>query len=270
LQKLLAQAGLGSRRQVEEWIRAERISVNGVTAVLGSRATNADDIRLDGRKLRLAQATETASLYLCHRSPGVPLLGEMSERLPRRAGRRFVAVSPMPRIDGGLELLTSDGELAAQLQRAVRHVESEFRVRVRGELQTSQLAAIMSGERDAGPALRVSQCAPVQTDETDATNRWYALKAQGASGKDIRQVVERSAAIVSRIERVQLGGIELPRDLPRGQHRVLDPAAALQKMLPPNAAELLRVETAPRDPARRRAQQPQKGRRESRRLRQRI
>src|SRR5688572_26407078 len=139
LQKFLAQRGLGSRRVIEEWIRAARISVNGRKAELGVRVTHQDDIKLDGRPIR-TRAVATEQVFIFNRSPGDPLReadGERAaliDRLPRTAGRRFVAVSPMPGIDGGLEVVTSDGQLAAKLQRSVHRQPCEFSVRVKGLL----------------------------------------------------------------------------------------------------------------------------------------
>ena len=123
LQKYLAQRGLASRRGVEEWIRAQRLTVNGRIAELGQKVTAADDIRLDGRPIK-TRAAAAAQVFIFNRSPGDPLRestaerAALIERLPRTAGRRFIAVSPMPGVDGGLELVTSDGALAAKLQRA--------------------------------------------------------------------------------------------------------------------------------------------------------
>src|SRR5688572_18456765 len=124
LQKFLAQRGLGSRRAIEEWIRAQRLTVNGRIAELGLKVTADDDIRLDGRPIR-ARAAAAAQVFVFNRSPGDPLReadgtrAALIERLPKSAGKRFSAVSPMPGIDGGLELVTSDGGLATKLQRAV-------------------------------------------------------------------------------------------------------------------------------------------------------
>ena len=113
-----------------------------------------------------------ARVFLCHRSPGEPLRtpeGEpaegaplprpgLLERLPRRAGRRFMSISPMPRVDGGLELVTSDGALAERLQRGVHALTSEFSVRVRGELTDAQLQGILSGALDSGAHVAVQRC----------------------------------------------------------------------------------------------------------------
>ena len=138
------------------------LTINGAVATLGARVGAGDELRLDGRAVH-AHAPAGVRAFLCHRSPGEPL-GEpigaaapapgertaMLGRLPRRLGRRFIAVSPMPRPDGGLELVTSDGELAAQLQRGVHAFSSEFGVRVRGELSDTQLQGILGGALDSG------------------------------------------------------------------------------------------------------------------------
>ena len=276
LQKVLARAGLASRREAEDWIRAMRLTVNGQIATLGVRVRPNDQVRLDGRLIRQRAAPRSGAAFICHRSPGEPLQqpaetrdsdadaspeesqggsepggghgergaghGErgtgratdeylahdstdapvtgraVTERLPRRAGRRFIAVSPMPRIDGGLELVTSDGELAAKLQRSVKHLTSEFSVRVRGELDGDQLTRILQGTLDSGETLRVERCEP---SGGEASNRWYTVVARGASGKDVRQLFERQAVLVSRVLRTKLGPIVLERTLARGRFREL-------------------------------------------------
>jgi 23S rRNA pseudouridine2605 synthase len=238
LQKLLSRAGLASRREAEEWIRAGRITVNGELATLGVRAGPADDIRLDGRVVHRRAAADAEAVFLCHRSPGENLRQPpttetqdgpsapssarqaLTERLPRRAGRRFIAVSPMPRIDGGLELVTSDGELAAKLQRGVRRLSSEFSVRVKGELSEEQVDRILEGALDRGEALAVERC---ESAGGEAANRWYALEVRGASGKDVRQLFERQGALVSRVLRTKLGPLTLERTLGRGRFRPVTP-----------------------------------------------
>jgi 23S rRNA pseudouridine2605 synthase len=225
LQKVLAQLGLASRREAEAWIRAGRLTVNGDKATLGLRVTLADEVRLDGRVVRRHAAPE-AAVFLCHRSPGEPLArpheepdgAAMASRLPGRAGRRFIAVSPMPRSDGGLELLTSDGELAVKLQRAARHLESEFSVRVRGELTDAQRQALLGGVLDRGAALSVASC---ESAGGEGANRWYSVSARGGSGKDVRQLFERQAVLVSRVLRTRFGPVTLTRNIARGQFRAL-------------------------------------------------
>jgi 23S rRNA pseudouridine2605 synthase len=231
LQKLLSRAGLASRREVEAWIRAGRLTVNGTVATLGTRATAADQLRLDGRPVRAQAAPGGARAFLCHRSPGEELAAALA-RLPRRAGKRFIAVSPMPRVDGGLELVTSDGSLAESLQRRVHALTSEFGVRVRGELGETQLQGVLGGELDSGARLEVTGC---EAGGGEGANRWYTVTVRGASGKEVRQLFERQGALVSRVLRTRLGPIVLGRSLGRGQARELE-SGELRELLSSDAA----------------------------------
>jgi 23S rRNA pseudouridine2605 synthase len=257
LQKVLAQLGLASRREAEAWIRAGRLSVNGRPAVLGMRVSTEDQLRLDGRLIRQRALSRSAAVVLlCHRSPGQPLLplrsgalrarreaaagaaqalsdgpmadesppapraarGEsFAERLPRRIGRRFISISPLATVDGGLELLTSDGTLAARLQRAVGSLPMEFSLRVRGELGDEQQQGIQQGELDAGHV----QVQALEPAGGEGSNRWYRLVTLGASGAQVRQLIERQAVTLTRALRTRLGALALPPTLARGQWREL-------------------------------------------------
>ncbi len=231
LQKYLAQRGLGSRRAVEEWIRAGRLSVNGKLAELGVKVSQHDDIRLDGRPIRV-RAAAGAQVFMFNRSAGDPLRDidaqkhadgrtPLVDRLPKSAGRRFIAVSPMPGIDGGLELVTSDGALATKLQRAIHKQPSEFTVRVKGLLGPDQLAGIESGKLDRAANIVVERLESSEAD-LEGSNRWYSIVVRGASGKDVRQLFERQGALVSRTQRVAVGSLKLEKSLPRGQYRQLE------------------------------------------------
>ena len=252
LQKVLSRAGLASRREAEDWIRAGRITINGQPAVLGVRVLPSDQLRLDGRLIRQRETAGAVMAFICHRSPGESLTqphadtsaeGEdappppsgaaLIERLPTRAGRRFITVSPMPRVDGGLELVTSDGELGVKLQRSVRHLVSQFSVRVLGELSAEQIENILGGSLDSGEQVEVTLC---EASGGEAANRWYTLVARGASGKEARQLFERQGALVSRVQRTHLGSLTMERSLGRGQFRELTPEE-LQALLAPPPAE---------------------------------
>jgi 23S rRNA pseudouridine2605 synthase len=237
IQKVLAQAGLASRREAEAWIAAGRITVNGRPATLGERVSGRDELRVDGRVVRrsrdASRMASTDTVFLCHRSPGESLREELVPRLPRRTGLRFLAVSPMPQPDGGLELLTSDGALAERLQRRVREWPVECRVRIRGVLEPQSIAAIERGELDDGRTLAVTEVEGSE-EEAEGANRWYRIIARGASGKDIRRLFERQGALVSRVQRTALGPFALTRDLNRGQFRPLsdEEASALASVMP--------------------------------------
>jgi 23S rRNA pseudouridine2605 synthase len=258
LQKALAHLGLASRRDVEAWIRAGRLTVNGDPAALGMRVHARDKIRLDGRLVRW-RPVASEQVLVCHRSPGEPLdrAGEadrpgLLERLPHAAGRRFVAVSPMPLQDGGLELVTSDGALAERLQRSVRRLLCEYSVRLRGELAEAQLRSVLEGALDSGGRVTVLGCQP---SGGEGTNRWYSLSAEGASGRDVRRLFEHTGVVVSRVLRTRLGPVALDRTLARGRFRKLAPDEVAQLREAPPQSPLLSVEAPAGDAAARRSKQ---------------
>jgi 23S rRNA pseudouridine2605 synthase len=237
LQKVLAQLGLASRREVETWITAGRIQVNGQPAVLGVRVQPGDQIKLDGRPVRQRSPARQA-VFLCHRSPGQALMARpdspeaMAAALPRNAGRRYIAISPMPLSDGGLELLSSDGVLATRLQRSIHRQPLEFHLRTRGVLGEQQLVALSAGELDRGRL----QVTSVEAGGGEGSNRWYVLQAVGASGNDLRQLCARAGITASRILRTRLGGLTLERSLPRGRFRELTAEELAALLSPPPTA----------------------------------
>ena len=180
LQKYLAQRGLGSRRAVEEWIRAGRLS--GQRPHRRARAEGLARRRHPPRRPRRSRRAPptAAQVFIFNRSPGDPLReadGErpaLIDRLPKTAGRRFIAVSPMPGIDGGLELVTSDGALAAKLQRANHRLPCEFSVRVKGLLGPDQLAGVKSGKLDRASRMAVESVSTSEA-ELEGSNRWYSV-----------------------------------------------------------------------------------------------
>ncbi len=214
------------------------MTINGEVATLGSRAAGNDQVKIDGRLVRQASTNRTAT-FLCHRSPGEllrePREGEeegsaLAERLPSRAGKRYIAISPMPRPDGGLELLTSDGAFAAQLQRLVRGMEIGFSLRLRGELSLEQVQGILEGQLDSGERMQVLSCEP---SGGEGANRWYQIQTRGANGRDLRSLVERQGGVVSRVLRVQFGPLLLDRLVGRGQFRALDAEEVAALLAPP-------------------------------------
>ncbi len=124
----------------------------------------------------------------------------------------------MPRADGGLELLTADGDRAVTLQRAMRQLDVEFSVRIHGALSDQGLRRLAAGELDDGRTLQITQCSAAGGE---GSNRWYSLVTRGASGKDVRQLFERQGALVSRVLRTRLGSLVLDRNMPRGRFREL-------------------------------------------------
>lgn len=253
IQKVLARAGVGSRREVEDWIRAGRLAVNGVPAVLGAQLGPRDKVTLDGRPVRLRAPDSATRVVVYHRTPGQALTpeesgaaGELFDKLPKRAGRRWVPVSPLPPNDGGLELLTSDGDLAQALMRKLAELRIDFAVRVRGELSAEQLARLRRGQRADGQALEIEG---IEAAGGEGANRWYTLVTRGGRARDLHRLFEQAGIELSRLMRVRLGPVSMDRSLARERSRPLDPAetAGLYAAADLELPELLaRIRRSPR------------------------
>lgn len=232
IQKVLARAGVASRRQVEEWIKAGRLAINGVPATLGAQLRARDKVTLDGRAVRVREPESAAAVVIYHRTPGRALApsdaaesGRLFDKLPKRAGRRWVPVSPLPPNDGGLELLTSDGDLAQGLMRSLATLRILFSVRVRGELSQEQLARLQSGVIDEAATIDVESIEPAGGE---GTNRWYTLSTRGARARDVHRLAQASGIDVSRLMRIGLGPVRMERALARERFRALNPGESAQ------------------------------------------
>jgi 23S rRNA pseudouridine2605 synthase len=232
LQKLLAAAGLGSRRTIEEWIRAGRVTVGGRVARLGDRAASADDVRLDGVKLDLHGEPASRELLLYYKPVGEVTTRSdpqrrptVFERLPPPRNGRWVAVGRLDVNTSGLLLLTTDGELAHRLMHPSNEVEREYLVRLRGRPGPQVLRQLLSGvQLEDGPAHfdRISRAGP---HEQGAGGRHSAFRVVLHEGRnrEVRRLWNAVGFEVSRLLRIRYGSVELPRDLRPGGARSADP-----------------------------------------------
>lgn len=253
LQKLLSAAGLGSRRQVEQWIAAGRLTVAGRVAKLGDRADAADEIRLDGRRLDLGQHGATAHQLLLYHKP----VGEVTtrsdpqrrptvfERLPAPPHGRWIAVGRLDVNTSGLLLFTTDGDLAHRLMHPSSGIEREYLVRVRGRPEPAALRRLLEGvpledgvaafdrivaspaEKIAGAIWDRELPAPGKRRRDGAApprNSSYRVVLREGRNREVRRLWEAAGFEVSRLLRIRYGPIELPRDLRPGQWRILDGA----------------------------------------------
>ena len=164
MQKLLSAAGIGSRREVEAWIREGRLQINGEVPALGTKLTPRDRITLDGRPVRLhAPSNKELRVLLFHRSPGETLdLKAATSRaaellnLPRSGGR-WLAIQPMPPVDGGLEILTTDGSWAHRVSRGVHALTVDYVLRMRGPLKEELVAEFRAASDCEGEAMTILQ-----------------------------------------------------------------------------------------------------------------
>jgi 23S rRNA pseudouridine2605 synthase len=227
LQKLLASAGHGSRRGIEDWIRAGRVTVNGVVAQLGARASLDDDVRLDGKPLTLVSRATRHELLLYHKPVGEVTTRHdpggrptVFDRLPAARAGRWIVVGRLDVGTSGLLLFTTDGELAHKLMHPSSEIEREYLVRVRGNPTPETLDRLRRGiELDDGPARFKELVA-----EGAASHGWFRVTLTEGRNREVRRMWEAVGHEVSRLSRIRFGPTHLPRDLPAGQWQHLDPS----------------------------------------------
>lgn len=227
LQKALAQAGLGSRREMEQWIQAGRVTVNGARARLGARVGPRDVVMVDGRLLRAAEPSRLPQVLLYHKPEGEIVSRDdpggrpsVFDRLPRLRDAKWTAVGRLDFNSGGLLLFTTSGELANFMMHPRHDLEREYAVRVRGQLTEAQAALLLSGIRlEDG----VARCVSVTSEGGEGANRWYRVVLKEGRNRVVRRLFEALGLAVSRLMRVRFGPVALPPRLRRGQVLELPP-----------------------------------------------
>ena len=225
VQKLLAAAGIGSRREVERWIREGRLQINGEVPALGHKLGSRDRITLDGRPVRLrAPEKKELRVLLFHRSPGENLdLKEATSRaaehlnLPKASGR-WLAIQPMPPVDGGLEILTDDGAWAHRVSRGVHALTVDYVLRMRGPLNESLVEEFRAATDCEGEAMSIIEA---KAKFGEGQNHWLDMTARATRSALVRHWWAARGIIVSRLMRVRFGPVHLSRELPRGHSRAL-------------------------------------------------
>src|SRR5271168_5437790 len=225
VQKLLSAAGIGSRREVESWIRSGRLQVNGAVPPLGAKLTPRDRITLDGRPVRLhTTAVKELRVLLFHRSPGESLdLKAATSRaaehlkLPRSSGR-WLAIQPMPPVAGGLEILTDAGSWAHRVSRGAHALTIDYVLRMRGPLTNELVEEFRAATDNEGEAISILQ-ADAQYGE--GFNHWLTVTVRATRSAQVRHWWAARGLIVSRLMRVRFGPVHLGHDLPRGHSRAL-------------------------------------------------
>jgi 23S rRNA pseudouridine2605 synthase len=234
LQKLLASAGLGSRRSLEAWIRAGRVTVGGRVARLGDRASAADDVRLDGVKLELKLDTDKPprEVLIYYKPPGEVTTRRdpqrrptVFDRLPRPKAGRWITVGRLDVNTAGLLLFTTDGELAHRLMHPSSEVEREYLVRVRGRPGPDVLRRLREGVqlRD-GPA-RFDRIVGDRAPGGETAHSTFRVVLHEGRNREVRRLFEAVGFEVSRLLRIRYGPLELPRDLEPGATRPVLPDA---------------------------------------------
>ena len=228
---MLAAAGLGSRREIETWIEAGRVAVNGKVAHLGDRAVPGDVILVDGKPV-VRPETSQPRVLLYHKPVGELVTRSdpqgrktVFEQLPPG---RWVAVGRLDLNSSGLLLLTDSGELANRLMHPRYGLEREYVARIRGTLQSYEEKKLLQGiDLDGVPARFES----VRSDRaSEGTNQWYRVVLKEGRNREVRRLFEALGHPVSRLVRVRYGPLELPADLAPGRWLELRNPVILQKL----------------------------------------
>jgi 23S rRNA pseudouridine2605 synthase len=228
LQKFLARMGLGSRRQIEDWIRQGRITVNGVVAQLGNQVNGAEKIQIDSRPIQvrpfgqrrrvLAYYKPVGEVTSRHDPEGRPTI---FEHLPLLRDSRWVAVGRLDLNTQGLLLLTNDGELANRLMHPSSQIEREYAVRVLGEVPPEMLKRLREGVALEDGVARFDE---IREAGGEGANHWYHVILREGRHREVRRLWESQGVTVSRLTRVRYGPVTLRRGLRPGHWDELDEA----------------------------------------------
>ncbi|MBQ4835470.1 MULTISPECIES: 23S rRNA pseudouridine(2605) synthase RluB [Pseudoalteromonas] len=221
LQKVLARAGVGSRREMEKYIDSNRVSVNGKVATLGDRVEENAVIRVDGHVVKIEQKEERICRVLMYHKPEGELCTRKDpegrrtvfDRLPRLEGDRWIAIGRLDINTSGLLLFTNDGELANRLMHPKYEVEREYSVRVFGEVSNQTLKTLCDGvELEDGPAKFLS----IKPRGGEGINKWFNVTLTEGRNREVRRLWQSQEVDVSRLIRVRYGKLELNKRLPQG------------------------------------------------------
>ncbi|WP_108946271.1 23S rRNA pseudouridine(2605) synthase RluB [Shewanella halifaxensis] len=221
LQKVLARAGHGSRREMEAWIAAGRVSVDGEIASLGDRVETDAKIRIDGRAVSIRSEEDVVCRVIAYHKPEGEICSRKDpegrptvfDRLPKTRDSRWVAVGRLDINTSGLLLFTSDGELANRLMHPSNEVEREYAVRTFGEVTDACIQRLRMGVTlEDGPA----HFDKVKAAGGEGMNKWWHVSLAEGRNREVRRLWESQEVQVSRLIRIRYGMIELPKSLPRG------------------------------------------------------
>lgn len=221
LHKLLALAGLGSRRDMEALIASGRVTINGKTATVGAAVTQHDVVRVDSRPLRLSFEAELPQVLLYHKPEGEIVSQDDPEgratvfqKLPKVKNGKWIAIGRLDMNTSGLLIFTTSGELANRFMHPRYEVEREYAVRIFGELTEGQMTQLTEGiELEDGPANFDS----ITAQGGEGANHWYQVILREGRNREVRRLFEAFQLPVSRLMRVRFGPINLPPRVKRGQ-----------------------------------------------------
>jgi len=219
IQKVLAKAGLGSRREMEKVIEDKRVSVNGAVAKLGDKVERSDELKVDGKTVKID--TKAVRRVLIYNKPEGEICTRKDpegrqtvfDRLPKLTGERWVAVGRLDINTSGLLLFTNDGELANRLMHPSRQIEREYAVRILGEVKQEHIDAMCAGvQLDDG----IAKFSDVQYFDGKGSNQWYHVVIVEGRNREVRRLWESQGFQVSRLKRVRYGSVFMDSSMRAG------------------------------------------------------
>lgn len=226
LQKLLAQKGLGSRREMETLIAGGEVSVNGKTAVIGDRVGAGDVVRIGKRVIRFNLEESLPKVLLYHKPEGEIVSRQdpqdrpsVFDKLPHLRSSKWIAIGRLDFNTSGLLIFTTDGTLANRLMHPRFEMEREYAVRILGELNDEQMQQLTTGIELADGRAAFSYLAD---QGGEGANHWYRVILKEGKNREVRRMFDAIGITVSRLMRVRFGPINLPPRIKRGQWLELD------------------------------------------------
>lgn len=225
LHKLLAQSGVGSRREMEDLIAAGRVSVNGELAHIGQSVNVGDRVKVNGKLVALRSSDRLPRVLIYHKPEGEIVSRDDPEHrptvftaLPKMSSARWVAVGRLDFNTSGLLLMTTSGDLANRLMHPRSQLVREYAVRILGELPEGARRSLLEGiELEDGTA----RLTAFQDAGGEGANRWYRIALFEGRNREVRRLFEAVGVRVSRLIRVRYGPFVLPPALRRGQFQEL-------------------------------------------------
>lgn len=221
LQKVLARSGVGSRREMEEYISAGRVTVDGKVASLGDRIHANQQVRVDGHPVKIAAEAEQVCRVIAYHKPEGEICSRIDpegrptvfDRLPKIKDSRWIAIGRLDINTSGLLLFTTDGEMANRLMHPKFEVEREYAVRVFGDVNDAMIQKLRLGvELEDGKA----NFKKIKAMGGEGINRWFHVVLTEGRNREVRRMWESQGAVVSRLIRIRYGDLLLPKHLPAG------------------------------------------------------